>query len=409
MNLPLTAAHKAWYSQVVETLAAWVLQPDQTPSAISAWPAAAWETFGLAAYLHGVLPLLQAMPWRAQLPAAVQGVVDAGYRANVQRNQRLLAELTAVLVALAQAGIPTMPLKGSLLLEANVYGDAGLRALHDLDILVRPEQLLAATQTLQAIGYRVENRTWRHIVLHPPGAATIVSWTQDHPDNPRFLDLHSHVREEFRGASYDLTSLLWKQARPRPFLGATAWAPEPSALLHHLTVHASISLLERLLRLLHLVDLTLLAQRSAPHLIAEALTPLSMDDARFFYPALGLLAYYQPHGPLALPTARLAQEVHAPLRTWLNLSRLSNRTFGMEATAAPGEMLRVWPRNRREQMLALQRTLFHSRRELAALYPRLSASPFFWLAPLRFWGGLLYSWTGRSWRSLRPRGGAHGR
>lgn len=407
MSLPLTAEHKAWYSQAVETLAAWVLQPTQTPTAAAAWPAAAWETFGIAAYLHGVLPILWAMPWRTQLPLAVQETVEAGYRANAQRNERLLADLTHVLAAFSAAGIPAMPLKGSLLLEGKVYGDAALRSLHDLDLLVPVEHLTSATQVLQTIGYRVENRTWRHVVLHPPGAATIASWTLDHPDNPRYLDLHSHVREEFRGASYDLTPLLWQQARPRPFLGVTAWAPANPALLHHLTVHASISLLERVLRLVHLVDLVMLTQGLAADTLADALTPLSADGARFLYPALGLLAHYQPHGLLASPTARLTGQVHAPLRAWLRASRLSNRTFGTEPTTRPGEMLRVWPRNRREQLLAVQRTVFHSRSELAALYPRLSASPFFWLAQIRFWGRLVASWTARSWRSVRMRGGAH--
>jgi len=407
LDLPLTADHRAWYPQAVETLAAWVLQPEQAPAAAAAWPPAAWETFGVAAYLHGVLPLLWAMPWRTQLPRAVQETVEAGYRANAQRNERLLADLTRVLTAFSAAGIPAMPLKGSLLLEGNAYDDAALRSLHDLDLLVLPEHLAAATQVLQAIGYRIENRTWRHVVLHPPGAATIVSWAQDHPDNPRYLDLHSHVREEFRGASYDLTPLLWQHAGPRPFLGVTAWAPAHPVLLHHLAVHASISLLERVLRLVHLVDLAMLTQGRPTDALADALTPLSADGARFLFPALGLLAHYQPHGSLAPLTARLAGQVHDPLRAWLHASRLSNRTFGMEPTTRPGEMLRVWPRNRREQLLAAQRTVFHSRSELAALYPRLSASPFFWLAQFRFWGRLVASWTGRSWRSLRSRGGAH--
>lgn len=407
MHLPLTVEHKAWYPQAVETLAAWVLQPEQAPAAAAAWPVAAWEAFGIAAYLHGVLPLLWAMPWRTQLPLSVQETVAVGYRANAQRNERLLGDLARVLTALAAADIPVMPLKGSLLLESNVYGDAALRALHDLDLLVPAEHLTPATQVLLTIGYRVENRTWRHVVLHPPGAATIVSWTQDHPDNPRYLDLHSHVREEFRGASYDLTPLLWEQAQPRSFLGATAWAPASSALLHHLTLHASISLLERVLRLVHLVDLVMLTQGRPAGPTADALTPLSADGARFLYPALGLLAHYQPHSSLTPLTARLAGQVHAPLRAWLHASRLSNRTFGIELTTRPGEMLRVWPRTRREQLLAAQRTIFHSRSELAALYPRLSASPFFWLAQFRFWGRLVASWTGRSWRSLWMPGGSH--
>ncbi|MFZ1239431.1 MAG: hypothetical protein WAV66_08800, partial [Anaerolineae bacterium] len=172
-----------------------------------------------------------------------------------------------------------------------------------------------------------------------------------------------------------------------------------------------VSMLERLLRLVHLVDLSLMAQRHSPDL-----APLSADGARFLYPALGLLAHYQPDGPLAASAARLATQVHAPLAAWIETSSLANRTTGADAPAPPGEMLRVWPRNRRERLLAVRHTLFHSRGELAALYPRLSASPFFWLAHVRFWARLLISWNGRGWRSLAQRvrarddaGGTHGR
>ncbi len=389
-------------------LACWLLQADDAVVEIG-WPEIGWQTLGLTAYLQGVLPLVWAAPWRRRLPACVQEQAKAGYESNALRNQRLVTELTDILHALAAAGIPAMPLKGSLLLEENAYGDPALRVLRDLDILIPPAQHDAAVGALLAIGYRVHNRTWRHIVLQPPAASgAIASWRLDHPDNPRLLDLHSHVREEFRGASYDLTPLLWQQAAPRPFLGSRAWVPTHAALLHHLTVHASVSLLERLLRLAHLADLLAVGRRSATEQLASALTPLTPDAARFVYPALALLAHYRPTNPLAPIAANLRGLVHPPLRAWLDASQLSNRTFGVEMTAAPGEMLGVWPRNERERLAAVRRTIFHSRAELAALYPRLSASPFHWLAHLRFWGRLLRSWSQRGWRRLQRREGAHG-
>ena len=50
------------------------------------------------------------MPWRPELPPAVQAVIETGYRSNARRNQRLLDDLNGLLTSLAQAGIPAMPL-----------------------------------------------------------------------------------------------------------------------------------------------------------------------------------------------------------------------------------------------------------------------------------------------------------
>lgn len=389
-------------ADVLETLAAWVLQPAIPPPVIPSWDRAAWQAFGHLAYLQGVLPLLRGPHFFPHLPAEIQEAAATGYDFNHQRNQRLLAELVAVLTCLQRAGIRAMPLKGSVLLLERAYPNAADRVLHDLDILVPPQDLGRAQAALQILHYHVENVTWRHIVLRPPGESGIASWTYDHPDNPRQIDLHSQVREDFRGITLDLTDYLWQSARSTSVAGTPAWLPARSSLLHHLATHSSVSVLERQVRLGQLVDLDYLSIWLSPAEVVAGLAPLTRAEARFLYPAVQLTTTYSPSPTLAAANDRLMVGVSPRLARWAGAGRLSNRTF-LARTSPPGETLRFWPETPPETWTVLRHTLFHSRSELAALYPRLAASRWYWLSYPRFWTSLVLSLGRRSWHALTTR------
>ncbi len=389
-------------AEVLETLASWLLQADPPPPSLVTWDHATWQAFGQLAYLQGVLPLLHHASFQADLPSVVQESAATGYDLNRQRNQRLLAELHTVLEGLHGAGIPAMPLKGAVLLLEHVYPHPADRVLHDLDILVPAQDLARARDTLQGLHYSVENVTWRHIVLRPSGDRGVVSWTYDHPDNPRRIDLHSQVREDFRGTTLDLTDTLWQSAAPVTVLGTTAWLPSHPALLHHLAIHTSVSVLERLVRLGQLVDLVRLSDWLSPAQVALGLAAQAHREARFLYPAVQLTAAYSQSPTLLAARQRLARDVPARLQAWAGAGRLSNRTFLAQA-ARPGETLRFWPETPQETWTVLRHTLFHSRSELAALYPDLAASRWFWLCYPRFWAALLLSLARRSWHALTVR------
>lgn len=394
-------------AEVLETLAAWMLQPGPPPPGMASWDDATWQAFGHLAYLQGVLPLLHSSRFFHHLPPAMQDTAATGYELNRQRNQRLLAELVAALDHLQRAGIPAMPLKGAVLLLQRTYPNDADRVLHDLDILVHPPDLGRAQAVLQALHYTVANVTWRHIVLQPPGENGIVSWTYDHPDNPRRIDLHSHVRENFRGITLDLTGALWHSARVTSLAGTSAWLPDWPALLHHLTAHSSVSVLERQVRLGQLVDLAYLSNWLPPAQVTAGLAPRGRAETRFLYPAVQLAATYHPSPTLAAANAQLAAGVSGRLAQWARAGRLSNRTF-LARSSPPGETLRFWPETPRETWTVLRHTLFHSRSELAALYPHLAASRWYWLSYPRFWASLLFSLGRRSWRAITAREVADG-
>jgi Uncharacterised nucleotidyltransferase len=106
---------------------------------------------------HGVLPLLdRALRDRAvnAMPAGVRE--DLRVSCEIIRFHGLvfLRELLSVLRVLDAAGINAVPWKGPAL-GAYLYGDVGLRQFGDVDLVVRPNECLAARRALMDRGYRI--------------------------------------------------------------------------------------------------------------------------------------------------------------------------------------------------------------------------------------------------------------
>ena len=143
----------------------------------SAWHRRAWEgpsgpgALQLAAD-HDLLPAL----WRAELargtwvelsPEALEAVrsrfvggttqpallAQYAHQINQARVADLLDQGSAVLDALAEAGIDAVPLKGLHALRAGWWADPASRVMRDLDILVGETQATAAEAVLSGSGY----------------------------------------------------------------------------------------------------------------------------------------------------------------------------------------------------------------------------------------------------------------
>jgi hypothetical protein len=116
-----------------------------------------WERLWEQGHLHEVLPLvtrsLRELGAAGQVPAAWLSRGERRRCATLLRTTMLAEELVSVASALREAGVEAMPVKGVVLGEL-VYGDLSLRTAVDLDVLVRPEDLLAARASLAALGFR---------------------------------------------------------------------------------------------------------------------------------------------------------------------------------------------------------------------------------------------------------------
>lgn len=127
------------------------------PSGIHASPGRlSWDYLLATASAHGVLPLLYRSvptPGTASIPAGVMQRMRREYGAIAQRNFVFAQELLRLVACLHDHDIVVVPYKGAPLAAA-VYGDLSLRQFSDLDILVKPDDVVRAKQLLEEQGYQ---------------------------------------------------------------------------------------------------------------------------------------------------------------------------------------------------------------------------------------------------------------
>jgi hypothetical protein len=148
------------------------------------------------------------------------------YRKVWYRNQMLRAELARVLRMLADAGVPTLVLKGAAMI-ALYYGDVGARAMDDVDVLVPPARARDAIESLLAAGWSTSFPTVTSRVL--------LTHSMLFERGGYDLDLHWHVMEECCLPEADVAS--WRDAVAVDFGGADSLALSPGDQLLHAIVH----------------------------------------------------------------------------------------------------------------------------------------------------------------------------
>ena len=86
------------------------------------------------------------------VPTHIAAELRSAYCATLVTNRRLEIELDKIAVAFAARGVAALPLKG-VTLAARYYQEIGLRPSHDIDVLVRREQLEQCLLALRDLGY----------------------------------------------------------------------------------------------------------------------------------------------------------------------------------------------------------------------------------------------------------------
>ena len=151
---------------------------------------------------------------------------------NTLQNLRLYGELRRLLALLKPERIPVILLKG-IYLAGTVYESPGLREMSDVDVLARPQDLMAVAARLAEMGYRSTKpirpetamREDHHLHrLEKEGYGSFeVHWTLTLPAEPYGSDLEG----------------LWDRAEPVRVAGCDALALSPRDLLLHLSTHVS--------------------------------------------------------------------------------------------------------------------------------------------------------------------------
>ena len=403
MGLDQRSPHLLRYSQVVTYWLAG-LAPGALAAQVAGWDDTAWDDARWAIQVHGIGPLLHhalaGRPDAAALHPRLRGYLADQHRLSGERVALLLGELAELLRACCAAGIPVLPLKGALL-ATHYYPAPGLRPMNDLDLLARPEDEPRLLGVLEQLGYQLIARSWKHVMLaRPDGRGPVVSWQGEHPANPRSLDLHLRLGEQFWGLHYDLTASTWEHAHPGVLLEAEALLMSPVALLHHLAVHASSDTIARRLRLLHLHDIALVArtidEAGWRQILAWA---RRQGEGRLLYPALAFTSRYYPVIPEAV-LHELRTRLPPALLRHLDASELDRFSFCNRAPTTIAEKL-CWFRPGRERLVALRHMALPDAGEVAIWYPSLARPALLPLAYARY-GAEMLGWAMR--RALgRPR------
>lgn len=151
-----------------------------------------WPAVIRCAYEQEVAPVLYlrlaALPGHLRPEPELMARLHAVYLHGAARNLRVAVDLGIIFEACHAAGVPIAPLKGSHLAFLS-YADPAERVMGDLDLLVRPEDVSRARETLQALGYVQDAPHYGgavdHLVFHGPAGTPIeLHWTLALKDAP---------------------------------------------------------------------------------------------------------------------------------------------------------------------------------------------------------------------------------
>ena len=168
------------------------------------------QVFRLAEH-HSVLPLLY-RALRGLSGAVPPGILEDlrdRYEHDARRNLKFTGELVRVLDCLEAHHVAAIPYKGPVLAET-VYGDLALRYFSDLDILVRPADVLRAKVALQTLGYapgsplsEAEERAY---------LASGYECTFDGPEGRNLLEIQWGIVPRFYAVDFDCDQLFERAA-----------------------------------------------------------------------------------------------------------------------------------------------------------------------------------------------------
>lgn len=120
-----------------------------------------------------------------RIPADVCLYVREIFERNLQRNDRLVAQLTEIIEAINNRGITAVLLKGAALLATAAPEQRGSKLMSDLDIMVSPQEVEETMNGLLSLGYSVDFET-------PPA---MKKWYADlkRPSDVGMVDLHCQL------------------------------------------------------------------------------------------------------------------------------------------------------------------------------------------------------------------------
>jgi Uncharacterised nucleotidyltransferase len=129
-------------------------------------------------------PALASIRSRFDVPSNIIGYAESFYQLNKSENEVCITELVRVIRKLRQHDIDCVVVKGPALV-LTLYPDTGMRQFSDLDLLFLPDQIWAAGQCLQELGYAFTD----------PGARRQLGFLQNHHHLPPLVKNRDDTRQ----------------------------------------------------------------------------------------------------------------------------------------------------------------------------------------------------------------------
>jgi hypothetical protein len=287
-----------------------------------------WEYLFQLARRHSVVPLVYTQLQKVVedlVPHNWMGQFKRSYQENVARNLVLTSELKALIRALKETGVESIPFKGPIL-AVLAYDDLALRRFVDLDIIVKRDDVFRARDVLVQFGYQpVLDADQQSLVLQTQHNI------QFKRDNGRaIVELHWEVASELFAQAVSAEEL-WQRLVKVDLSGETVNSMSVDDVLFSLCVHGSRHIWERLAWICDLAELIARREIDWTSLIDRAQTT---DCERMFY--LGLLLANQLFDTNLPADVRTKIETDTQLQTIADgiIARLFSGTTHVPASPA---------------------------------------------------------------------------
>jgi hypothetical protein len=168
------------------------------------------------------------------IPDQQKSILKQFYFRTAQRNLRMKVGLKKILRTLETEGIQVILMKG-VALAYSLWPNMALRQMHDIDLMVRREDVIAADRSLRALGFQSD--LWEHPM----------EWYLQHEKNlPYYWQRDEDILVELHFSCFFPNYVFrfqietfWKESRPVAFDEVPARVFCPEHLLVHLCLHVS--------------------------------------------------------------------------------------------------------------------------------------------------------------------------
>lgn len=278
-----------------DRLLRWVLTHFTGDASSAPLPDLPGERFREAGLWSGLTALIATMAQEraVDLPSDWRSFAEDQRGEVARRQERFAALLPRVLVALHDAEVRAIPVKGAVFMAGGWF-HASARPMADLDILVDPAQRLVASVALRRIGLeQVGGNAWEDTFLGWGDGSTgrVDGESADHNGK---VELHPGWVERLHHYLVDDGGTVTSTAVPGTLAGAACWLLPPVAFAAHVVGHLSACVIRSDARALNVLD-SVLALRALDTDGRPAYAALiEQFDPRLSAPGLWLVHAHQP-------------------------------------------------------------------------------------------------------------------